>query len=253
MPEDTYAGFAERYDLFFARWGEHDPVVATFFRQLFEEHQVHSVLDCSCGTGADLALFHDLGCDVTGSDISAAMLAQARRNLEGRGLTLPLIQADYRELPQRFTQPFDAVVCLSSSLLHMSDEREMLRALHSMSAVLRPSGILVITQGTSDRQWSEKPRFILAVNNTDFTRLFVIDYHGLGARYNILDIWHSRERSELQSWGNDYAYVLLQQDYQRLLPQAGLQPNFYGTYRRDPYDREISTRLIVVAHKERQH
>lgn len=249
MPEDIYADIAERYDLFFGHWGEHDPVVTAFYQYLFEKHQVRSVLDCACGTGSDLVLFHRLGCNVTGSDLSAAMLAQARRNLEKHDIVIPLLQCDYRELPQYFQHPFDAVVCLSSSLLHMPDEYQTLRAVHSMSAVLRPGGILVLTQGTSDRQWREKPRFILAVNNEEFTRLFVIDYRGRGARYNILDVWHSPERNELQTWGTDYPNVLLQQDYERLFPQAGLQPEFYGSYRFDAYDRDSSARLIVVARK----
>ena len=80
MDIDSYEDFAQRYDLFFGNFGEHDQVRIDFFNQLFIENEVHSVLDCACGTGHDLHLFHSLGCEVFGSDISNAMLNQARKN-----------------------------------------------------------------------------------------------------------------------------------------------------------------------------
>jgi ubiquinone/menaquinone biosynthesis C-methylase UbiE len=48
MPEDTYEGFAARYDWMKAP----NPAREHFFRQLFAKHGVSKVLDCACGTGA---------------------------------------------------------------------------------------------------------------------------------------------------------------------------------------------------------
>jgi SAM-dependent methyltransferase len=252
--QDPYKQFAAHYDLFHGPFGEHGPAVITFFRALFAEHGVRRVLDCACGTGQHLPLFHSLGCDVVGSDISEAMLAQARKNLSGIELEVPLHQVDYRELSLDFTKAFDAVVCLSSSILHMPDDDQVLRAFRSMRRVLRAGGILVLTQGTSDRQWTEKPRFILATNTPGFTRLFVIDYAGRGARYNILDIWHGgdapRQGGDLKVWSVDYPQILLRDDQERLLRKSGFREVvFYGGYGFEPYDRATSQRLIAVARK----
>jgi len=250
MPHDLYEDFADRYNLFFDRFGEHDPVVVEFFRQLFAENQVRSVLDCACGTGHDLVLFHSLGCQVFGSDISESMLAQAHKNLAERGVKVPLQKVDYRELPQHFNRQFDAVVCLSSSILHMPNEIEVLRAFSNMGRVLRDSGILVLTQGTTDKQWAEKPRFILAVNTKEFSRLFVMDYFDQGARYNILDIFHSEEARDFKVWSVDYPQILLKDDQERLLKASGFGAvDFYGSYRCDPYDKQASNLLIAVARK----
>ncbi len=248
---DLYADFAERYDRFFGRFGEYDAPRVEFFRRLFAENRVRRVLDCACGTGHDLHLFHALGREVTGSDISETMLAQARKNLDEARLQIPLRQVDYRELPRHFHRPFDAVVCLSTSIAHMPNEAEVLRALLSMSSVLRDGGLLILSQGTSDRQWCDKPRFILAVNTPDFSRLFVIDYYAEhSARYNIVDISHSAETNEMQTWSTDYPCLLLRDGQERLLKAAGFRAmEFYGTYQFDPYDKEVSQRLIVVAHK----
>jgi glycine/sarcosine N-methyltransferase len=250
MTHDLYESFADRYDLFFSRFGEHDPVAVEFFRTLFAENQVRSVLDCACGTGHHLVLFHSLGCEVFGSDISESMLAQCRKNLAERGLNVPLQKADYRELPGHFDRPFDAVACLSSSILHTPNEVEVLRAFRSMREVVREGGNLVLTQGTSDRQWQEKPRFILAVNTNEFSRLFVIDYLDQGAQYNILDIFHSEGARDFKVWSVDYPLMLLKDDQERLLKAAGFGAvDFYGSYHFDPYDKETSERLIAVARR----
>jgi SAM-dependent methyltransferase len=217
---------------------------------LFEENSVLRVLDCACGTGRDLHLFHSLGCDVVGADISASMLAQAEANLSRRGLVIPLHRADYRELPQRIGGTYDAVVCLSSSILHMPDEAEVQRAFRSMRAVLREGGILVLTQGTTDKQWGDKPRFILATDAPDYTRLFVIDYLGKGARYNILDIDRTAPEPELKVWSVEYPRMLFRDDLEALLLDSGFGSiAFYGSFLFRPYDKETSERLIAVAVK----
>ena len=250
MTDDLYAGFADRYDLFHGEYGQHDPEQVSFFRELFARHGARTILDCACGTGRHLHLFHTLGCQVTGSDISPSMLAQARKNLAGAGINVPLHQADYRALPQHFTTRFDAVTCLSSSLLHMEDDNQVFLALRSMRAVLHKGSILVLTQGTTDRQWAEKPRFILAANTSDFSRLFVIDYLDAGARYNIVDIHRGGGREELEVWSVEYPRILLHDDQRRLLRVAGFAPvEFYGSYRFVPYDKEQSRRLIAIGRR----
>ncbi len=249
MTEDMYQGIAERYDLI-GRFGEHDPLALSFFRQLFESKQVESVLDCACGTGRHLALFHSLGCEVVGSDISDSMLDQARKNLTAHGVHLPLHKVDYRDLRRHLNREFDAVMCLSSSILHMHTEAQVLCAFESMRQVLRPGGILVLTQGTTDKQWRDKPRFVLAVNERDVSRLFVIDYIGEGARYHLLDIYHTEEIRELKVWSVDYPRVYLRDDQVRMLQASGFKIiDCYGSWGFDPYDPNASDRLVVVAQK----
>jgi hypothetical protein len=81
MINDPYESFAERYDWMYQR----DPARVEFFRQLFDNYSVSDLLDCACGTGTGLIMFHSLDCN---------------------------------------------------------EEEEVRRALQSMKAVLRPSGII---------------------------------------------------------------------------------------------------------------
>ena len=108
----------------------------------------------------------------------------------------------------------------------------------------------MLTQGTTDKQWKEKPRFILAVNERDFTRLFVIDYLGEGARYNILDIHHTDQVRDFEVWSVAYSRVYLKDDQEKLLKASGFEMvDFYGSYRLEPYEKQTSNRLITVAQK----
>jgi SAM-dependent methyltransferase len=250
MADDAYEVFARRYDMFYEAFGEHPQDVVAFFRDIFAARGVRSVLDCACGTGHDLILFHSLGLEVLASDISDAMLKQAGKNLAERGVDIPPEKADYRELPQHFDRRFDAVVCLSSSILEMPDETEVVGALTSMRDVLNDDGVLVLSQGTTDRQWNARPRFILAVNKHDFSRLFVIDYEDRGARYNVIDIFHGSGDYDFKVWTAHYHMMLLRDDLERLLVRAGFSTvEFYGSYDLTPYDKASSDILITVAGK----
>jgi ubiquinone/menaquinone biosynthesis C-methylase UbiE len=249
VAQDLYEAFAERYDLFYEEFGKHDPVYRAFFRSLFAENRVRRVLDCACGTGHDVHLFHSLGCQVYASDISEAMLARARKNLSACGIHVTIQKADFRELSPHFDIQFDAVVCLSTTLPHLPDEIEVVRALTSMRQVLRDGGILVLSQGMCDRQANERPRFIPIVNRRDFSRIFVIDYSDCTQKVNVLDLFHSEHLQDFKISSFEYQ-VVLKDDYERMLTQAGYsEKRYYGTYRFDAYDKALSDRLIVVARK----
>ena len=246
---DPYREFAERYDLFYPQWQQFNQVYVDFFRKLFNENDVETVRDCACGTGRDLHLFHSLGFDVSGSDISEAMLSRAKENLSSRGINIRLEKTDFRELPRPDRKPFDSVVCLSTSLPHLTEDSEIVRALNSMREVLRDGGILVLTQGMCDRQMKERTRFIAETNTRDFSRVFMIEYLEKTFRVNVLDLVHTEKKSDFKEIRFDFR-VLLRDDYEKLLTRAGFHKfNFYGSYRFDPYDKEKSESLIIVAFK----
>ncbi|NIM52357.1 MAG: methyltransferase domain-containing protein [Gemmatimonadales bacterium] len=245
---DPYEDFAERYDLFFGEFGKHDPVQAAFFRVLLAEAGARRILDCACGTGSDVDLLHGMGHEVWGCDISKAMLCQARRNLGGQGVTVPLVRADFRCLPYRGGQ-FDAVLCLTTSLPHLLNERDVVTALCSMRVVLREEGILVLSQGLTDKLMKQRPRFIPEVNRPAFSRVMVLDYFDTTVRISVLDLFHEADREEFKVDSFEYL-VLMPGDYERLLTEAGYSRiECYGSYSSEPYDKEHSDQLIVVAHK----
>lgn len=245
MARDTYEGFAERYDWMVSE----DPIRRKFFQQLFADHGVKKVLDCACGTGHDLVMLNSIGCEVFASDLSGSMLAQARKNLSARGSILPLIQADFRHLPDSFDVQFDAVVCLTNSINEVLTDDETLQALHSMKSVLRDGGILVFDQGQTDATMKNPPKFDAVVNTRDWTRFFVLEYLGNTMTVNVFDFIHTETSSDFRH-SKVHVRIRLEDSWTRLLRDTGFSTvGFLENWDCAPYNKATSRRLIAVATK----
>lgn len=244
MLKDAYEKFANDYDEF----GSIEDYLGsekTFFKELFAENNVQTILDCACGTGQHLLMLAELGLSVCGSDYSAAMLKAAAVNLEKHGKKIPIYQCDFRQLQEAYTEKFDAVVCLTTSLPHMHTDEDLLRSLRSMKDRLNTKGLLVLTQGTTHYTLSMPPIEVV-VNRNDFSRIFVKENDSQFQTVHVLDLFHSQERNEQNQYDIKYK-IILDDDYRRLLEEAGFHNiQIYGDYDKSPYDKQ-SRRLIVVA------
>lgn len=245
MIEDPYAEFASRYD-----WMKFkSPDREEFFRSLFEKHNVKAVLDCACGTGHELILFHSFGIDVQGSDISEAMLEQARKNLSGANIEIPLKKIDFRYLDNHFKSQFDAVVCLTSAITEPLTDADALKALSSIRAVLKDGGILVFDQGQTDAKMKNPSKFDLILNERDYSRLFVMDYLDTEMEAHVFDFIHTENKKDFHH--NLFRMrIRLQDEWQQMLNQVGFKKiEFFGDWKFSPYDKNTSMRLIAVAEK----
>jgi glycine/sarcosine N-methyltransferase len=242
--KDLYEKFAYDYDEF-GPIEEYLGDEKTFLNKLFSEHGVKNVLDCACGTGQHLLMLAQSGYNVWGSDYSKSMLGVAHNNLQKRGYNIPLCQCDFRYLEQAFDITFDAIVCLTNSLPHLHTDEDLLLSLRSIKNRLNQNGLLVLTQGTTHYTLT-LPFIEVVVNRPDFSRIFVKGHDDRFQTIHVLDLFHSAERLESNQYDIVYR-ILLDQDYKRLLPQAGFSNiQIYGDYDRNNYN-ENSKRLIVVA------
>ncbi|MFD5879200.1 methyltransferase domain-containing protein [Streptomyces yangpuensis] len=94
------------------------------------------ILDAGCGAGALTAALRDRGADVTGLDVSAAMLALARRRL---GDDVALHRVDLRDRLPFPDGEFDDVI--ASLVLHYLEDWGP--TLAELRRVLRPGGRLI--------------------------------------------------------------------------------------------------------------
>ena len=102
------------------------------------------VLECGCGTGAQtIFLARNTGARIVSMDLAAAALAQARQRIRAAGRdNVEFLAADAFQLPFA-DRSFDHVfVCFL--LEHLPDP---LRALRSLSRVLRPGGSITVIEG----------------------------------------------------------------------------------------------------------
>jgi len=129
-----------RYDEFaqwYAQWiGDTPPLIAAQ-AGLLPAVTGERVLDLACGQGRMSRFLAQLGAQVTGVDISAAMLTRARA--QGRE-DITYVRADVTRRPGWWDgRPFDGCTCE----LALMDIDDLAGALATVSAVLRPGGWFV--------------------------------------------------------------------------------------------------------------
>lgn len=133
---NDYDSFAEAY----SADNESNLVNAYYARpamlELAGEVAGHRILDAGCGSGPLSAALRDRGAVVTGVDISAGMLALAKRRL---GEDADLHQVDLRDRLPFDDATFDGVV--SSLVLHYLEDWGP--TLAELRRVLRPGGRLI--------------------------------------------------------------------------------------------------------------
>lgn len=238
---------ATRYDRL-VDWPKRLAREAPFFRDLFQRHDVHRVLDVACGTGHHAAMFHSWGLDVVGIDISAAMLDECHR-LHGTNERLHWRQHSFMEALEH-TRTFDAVVCLGNSLALVNDACSMGTAVRLLVKSLRPGGVgaiqvlnlQVIAEGPT--QWQkvkridedDRPRILLKGIHRNADRGFVelmelrLSDHGVA--------WHSQSASFLGIGDSELCEMIR--------TWGGEVDGVFGSYDRDPFVADQSSDLITT-------
>lgn len=132
-----YARIAPSYD----RWEAlPDRLLLTDLRRRLLARATGRVLEIGMGTGRNLP-YYAPACTVTGTDVSEAMLAQARRRARDATVSVGLCQMDAEGLafPEAV---FDTVLC-SLSLCTIPDP---VQAAREMARVCRPTGRLLFLE-----------------------------------------------------------------------------------------------------------
>jgi SAM-dependent methyltransferase len=102
------------------------------------------VLDVACGTGKSTAPLVARGYAVEACDLSAAMVARARRRL---GPGVDVFVADMRALdPAR--GPFALITCLDDAVNYLADDADLAAAFAAARALLAPGGLYVFDVNT---------------------------------------------------------------------------------------------------------
>ena len=136
MELDPYRNFAELYDFVM---GPLNISIKRVRIKLAPPIQGMKVLDVGCGTGSDLELYHQAGCNVYGIDLSPAMLKVARRKF---GESADLKLCDAAQLPFQ-NESFDLV--LSTFTLHEMHHEHRSAVVQEMIRVVKRNGRLLLT------------------------------------------------------------------------------------------------------------
>jgi len=137
-----YSAYARFYDSTQGDRAEH----ATFIRSLLKKHhpRAKTVLELACGTGSILKQLRP-DFDVAGVDLSAEMLAIARKKLPG----VRLVEGDMRTID--LGERFDAVLCVYDSINHLTRFRDWEAVFARARAHLENGGVFLFDINTEHR------------------------------------------------------------------------------------------------------
>jgi SAM-dependent methyltransferase len=154
-----------------------------FFQTLFNERNVHSVLDIACGTGHHAVEFARWGLRSAGCDISAGMLRLAERNAAEAGVEVDFFEAGFTDVDRKAGgRRFDAIVCIGNSFPHLLSQRDLDCAMRSIKRVLSPGGVFVSQIRNYARILRDNLRFMPPTSaeygGREYVFLRMLDLHG---------------------------------------------------------------------------
>ncbi len=241
-----YEDFAPQYDKlvsYTARKRRELP----FWKKIFGENNVHTVLDCACGTGHHVRIFDQMGLQVTGSDLSEAMLKVARNRLGKKSANIPLVQCDFRELSKHVSGSFDAIVNLGNSLPHLPSGLEVQQTLGETYKLLKDPGIFILSLRNYDKLRQNQPRFFPVSIRFNHAFIYALDYFPGRIVFNIMHLQCIPRRFTVNS--TEY-YDLGYEKLLALLNDAGFHDiTSYGDFNEKSFDRKISDNLLLIGRK----
>lgn len=248
----AYESIAARYDELNARM-DTSSLVARFVEAV-DRYGIggRRLLDAGCGTGRSSVAFRERGFEVTGYDLSPAMVAMARRRpgAEEIGFLVGRLQ----EPPPGLTG-FDVVACVDVPMAYLTGTDQLRQALTAARDQLAEDGVLVFDLNTigyyrrmfsvptvADRgdryvAWfAQSPR--IEADAVVVTQFDLFERNGAG--------WERLSMRHVQQHHSD-------RTVRKVAEQAGLHVvaahGLVGTSTRDPADESDHDRILYVARR----
>ncbi|MBJ8326433.1 class I SAM-dependent DNA methyltransferase [Streptococcus pacificus] len=130
----------------------------------------NKLLELACGTGIQSIYFSEAGFDVTGLDLSAEMLAIAKKRSHAKNLDISFVEGDMRDLSQ--LPKFDMVTCYSDSICYLKDEVEVGDVFKEVYAILESDGAFIFDVHSTFQTDQVFPGYSYHENAEDFAFLW---------------------------------------------------------------------------------
>lgn len=199
------------------------------------------ILDVGCGRGRHARVLARRGYLVTGIDLAARAIEQARERTAKAGLTVLFEQKDMRK--PYCTKCFDGAVNLFSSFGYFEEEQDHARAIQAIAAALR-------TGGWFFQDFMNAPHVRRTLVPEDTRTTDGIEIH----QKRWIEDGRINKEITLRGDGEPRTFVesvrlLTLEDFQKLYAEAGLElETTFGDYDGQPHSDD-SPRLILYARK----
>lgn len=196
------------------------------------------VLDLGCGPGTYAVPLARRGADVTGVDLSEAMLERARRACAEAGVRVHLVREDMRSFVGRGS--FDLVVSMYTSFGYFDAEAN-LRVLRNARASLAPGGRLLMDMMGKEiyATWAGTPKAVDVEGGTLFMRDTILDgWTRFRSDWTLV-------RGDTVRRGHFVQFVYSGAEIRALFEAAGFgDVEVFGDFDGRPYDQD-ARRLVV--------
>ncbi len=179
---ECYAGLARIYDYLvagvnFEAWIDYLEEILRHFN-----HHPRTILDLACGTGNTTLPLARRGYQVTGLDLSPAMIAIARDKATKQGLAVDFFTADMRSF--QLEEPVDLITCFHDGLNYLPDYNDLERTFRQVRSNLTPGGMFVFDLNTI--QWlAGTTSEVTVVDEPDLTLIWQSCYEPLDCKWEI--------------------------------------------------------------------
>ncbi|MDP6041580.1 MAG: class I SAM-dependent methyltransferase [Candidatus Latescibacteria bacterium] len=126
----------------------HTALEVDFIHTVLSLNKNARLLDLGCGYGRHAIPLAQKNLKVVGLDRSPVLLGEAQSRAQQANPSPAFIRADVRTIP--FTETFDAVISMFSSLGYFEDENENFLVLQNIANTLKPGGKLLIETANRD-------------------------------------------------------------------------------------------------------
>lgn len=215
------------------------------------------VLELACGTGRCLVPLAAAGVEVTGVDVSPAMLELARAKVAAAGVPerVRLLEGDMRSLALGRT--FGLVFIALNSLMHVETQADQRRTLEQAARHLAPGGRLVLDLFNPDALLPDplqEGQLYLHCLKTLPGGAHLLHFQAPSVDRAAQVVSVANFYDEIDAGGTVKRFLspytqryLTRGEVELLLPAAGLDLEaLYGSYELDPFTA-TSERMIVVA------
>jgi SAM-dependent methyltransferase len=200
------------------------------------------VLDVACGKGRHSVALAEMGYEVTGIDLSAASIAEARLQEHSH---LHFYQHDMRSSFR--INYYDLVLNCFTSFGYFKTRREHDNAIRTMALSLKPQGQLVIDflNVPFAAKRLEKSQ-VVERNEVQFHVTKWQDEHHFYKQIQITE----KGKHQLRHLHTERVAKFSLGDFNEMLGDQGLQINaVFGDYQLSPYQLQTSPRMVILAGK----
>ena len=139
---NLYENFSKVYDLFSSNYDSFIQFIEAAIKEYVQNPK--SLLELACGTGNILQHFVDKY-EVSGLDISAPMLKQAKEKLPD----VPFYEMNMADF--QLNQRYDVVLCMYDSINYLLDYRDWISTFRCVMNHLNPRGIFIFDMNTQEK------------------------------------------------------------------------------------------------------